>query len=317
MPLLSSLVGSWNAVFGFRRPLMCCFDSVYEMTRRDPEWETPWALLAVDDLLLAVALLHLAETDVTTPFAPWISALDASPSHGAVVDLDLPTGVARLLWNLPKKKGGYSRLDNKHRAALRATGRLFRDWEADRCDESLPRPQASREPALVYDFVEFCGGAGGITAGIAAKGGLCAPPIDISVSRHFDMRGARLLEWAIWMLWEGRILCFTVEPPCTTFSSAAFPSVRSYAQPRGYNQRNPKILHGNILAFRSLLLLLVGLLAETPGLGEQPRLSKMAWLTEWKRLLLLGLCSGNAGETWTASCAFHDFALDGYVVFRK
>ena len=43
----------------------------------------------------------------------------------------------------------------------------------------------------------------------------------------------------------------------------------------------------------------------------------MAWLTEWKRLLLLGLRSGVAGATWTASCAFHDFAIDGDEVFRK
>ncbi|CAK0829180.1 unnamed protein product [Prorocentrum cordatum] len=114
------------------------------------------------------------------------------------------------------------------------------------------------------------------------------------------------------MLYEGRILTFAAEPPCTTFSPAAHPAVRSYRQPIGFNRSDPKTRLGNLLAFRCMLLMLVGLRVEAPGGLEQPRLSKMAWLQEWSRRLALG-----AAETWFASCAYHDPALDGVVVYRK
>ena len=57
---------------------------------------------------------------------------------------------------------------------------------------------------------------------------------------------------------SGHFRSFFVEPPCTTFSPAAYPSVRSYENPVGYDRLCPKTYVGNLLAFRSLLLLRYG-----------------------------------------------------------
>lgn len=51
-----------------------------------------------------------------------------------------------------------------------------------------------------------------------------------------------------------------------------------------------------------------------PGMLETPRLSKMAWLQEWRQLL--ALYPHCVQELWTASCAFHS-AADGHNIFYK
>lgn len=96
-----------------------------------------------------------------------------------------------------------------------------------------------------------------------------------------------------------RFKSFLSEPPCTSFSAAAHPSVRSYSQPLGYNRLEEKTLLGNTLAFRSFALLKVGYLYRRPCGKEQPRLSKMCWTTAWHCLLQCGF-----EESVVASCQF-------------
>ena len=57
---------------------------------------------------------------------------------------------------------------------------------------------------------------------------------------------------------NGRARALAIEPPRTTFSPAAFPAVRSYRQPKHFQQKLPKVWIGNRLAFRCLALLCVG-----------------------------------------------------------
>lgn len=90
------------------------------------------------------------------------------------------------------------------------------------------------------------------------------------------------------LLEDDRLQVFLVAPPCTTFSPAAHPACRSYKKPRGFNPQLPKVHIGNLLAFASLALMLVALRMRKFGLCETTRRSKMRWLNEWRRLLLLG-----------------------------
>ena len=101
------------------------------------------------------------------------------------------------------------------------------------------------------------------------------------------------------MIESDRFRSFLSEPPCTTYSPAAHPAVRSYAEPLGYDRTDPKTWLGNLLAFRSFLLLRHGRRFGRPCGTEQPRLSKMAWLEAWARLLELGF-----EEAIVASCQF-------------
>ena len=166
---------------------------------------------------------------------------------------------------------------------------------------------------LRYEFIEICGGAAVVTKELIKLGVVCGPVIDVSISRQFDLRNYRVIEWIIFLLENNRLQSFLVSPPCTSFSPAAHPCVRSYQNPRGFDQENPKVKFGNQLAFAALALMMVALRLRMKkcGLLEQPRRSKMRWLKEWKRLLELG-----ASETYTASCMFgsihqKEFALLG------
>ena len=96
-----------------------------------------------------------------------------------------------------------------------------------------------------------------------------------------------------------RLKSFLVAPPSTTFSPAAYPALRSYSQPRGYDPAHARTELGTTLALRALTLMYMALAYAIPSLLEQPRRSKMRWLSEWWRLLKRG-----AKEFFTASCSF-------------
>ena len=101
------------------------------------------------------------------------------------------------------------------------------------------------------------------------------------------------------MIESGWIASFMTEPPCTSFSPAAHPMVRSYAQPEGFCLTEEKTYIGNLLADRSFLLLRHGWKHGRPCGKQQPRLSKMRWLKKWAWLRRDGF-----GEFVCASCQF-------------
>ena len=131
-------------------------------------------------------------------------------------------------------------------------------------------------------------------------GFVVGPVLDLSRSKEYDLGNDLVFEWLAHLLQSGNLSSFMVEPPCTTFSPAAYPALRSYTTPLGFDPTEPRTLLGNRLAFRTLALLLVGRRTGAIGLLEQPRRSKMAWLRQWRQLLALP----KVYETWTASCAF-------------
>ena len=111
-----------------------------------------------------------------------------------------------------------------------------------------------RPIGLYYQFIEVCGGSGVVTT----MSVVCGPIIDLSFSQQFDLTKGRVVEWLIFLLEEDKLQSFLVSPPCTSFSAAAYPACRSYAQPRGF-ENSQKVLLGNALAFVSLALLMVAL----------------------------------------------------------
>lgn len=135
---------------------------------------------------------------------------------------------------------------------------------------------------------------------MARLGFVVAPVLDLSDSPAYDLGNLRLLEWLIHMLETGKIRSIFLSPPCTTFSPAAHPAARSYTCPKGWNRHLPKVLLGNVMAFRSLVLLRVSRRYRRPAGLEQPRRSKMAWLDEWRSLLELGF---EEAVVVVASCA--------------
>ena len=199
--------------------------------------------------------------------------------------------------------GNYTRLERPLRAYLR-THVGEEAFEADGDDPlciqaSMIEQGIAKSPLLRFDFVEICGGAGVISRAAVSLGLVVAPVLDISESSHYDLRGLRFLEWVVHMVVEGRFASFIIEPPCTSFSCAAYPPVRSYKQPLGFNRTEPRTLHGNTMAFRSFVILKTGRRHRRPNGIEQPRRSKMAWTSFW-----ISLREGGYVENVIASCQF-------------
>ena len=145
-----------------------------------------------------------------------------------------------------------------------------------------------------------CGGRGDVARRAARMGFRVGPVIEITVSRWYDILHDRTLEWLVWLARERRVKYWKMDPPCTTFSAAAFPPYRSTKIPLGFNPKEPKTRLGNQLAHACLFLLKVVWRMGDMGDLEQPFLSRMRWLPKYQSLLALPEVSFHK----VASCAY-------------
>eukprot|EP00438_Fugacium_kawagutii_P033672 Skav204069 [mRNA] locus=scaffold3:515457:529911:- [translate_table: standard] len=296
--LASRLAGSWVSVLLYRRCISSVvkdfFKYAVDIEKKSHAQELPRKVAT--ELAMLACLVPLLVTDVSCPVLDEVFATDASLSSGAIVSARVDKKIAEMLWLDGDRKGYYTMLQNGFRAALKAVGEASDDEEP-----LLPRqvPLPKKPPLMVFDFIEVCGGAGKVSKYLSQLGYVVGPVLDLSVSVHYDLKQLELLRWLMHLLENKQLKSVMCEPPCTTFSAAAHPSCRSYDEPLGWDRKNPKVLNGNVLAFRCLTLIWCCLRLQLPGLLEQPRLSKMAWLRAWRWLLRAG-CS----EAVVASCYF-------------
>lgn len=303
--LHSSLIGSLVSMMMFRRVAMSSLQEVFQVIPHDElDTENPrlrhLSRRAAQELAIVAALAPVLASNLAAPFSGHIYATDASMDKGGVTVASVSPGVSSFLWRDADKKGCNARLESRIGAFLsrydpmhESEATVFHEGE-DADDEAVPRPLGLR-----FDFIEICGGSGVVTIELCRLGRVCGPVLDLSYSGQYDLTDHDVLAWCIFTLEAGRLRSFLVAPPCTTFSPAAFPPLRSYQKPEGFDPGHPRVQLGNRLAFAALCLLFVALRLRIFGMGEQPRRSKMRWLKMWQRLLALG-----AVETWTASCSF-------------
>ena len=301
--LVSRVLGNWVSVLQYRKCLSSVVEGLFKFSAAclegGPGEVFKLTRAHAQELVLLSVFAPLVFSNVAIDYHEKIFATDASNHKGAIVSAKVPPEVHEALWLDSDRRGSYTHLDNNFRATLRHLGQNDDDNDRPHPFSASPGFQLEKGPLFYFDFVEICGGAGKVSAALLDRGHSVAPVLDLSESRHYDLSSLRLLEWIIYMLEEGRFRSFLVAPPCTSFSPAAHPAVRSYAEPLGFDRRNPKVLHGNILAFRSLVLLRVGRRHRRPCGAEQSRLSKMCWLEAWTSLRGKGF-----EEAVIASCAF-------------
>ena len=226
-----------------------------------------------------------------------------SGKKGAVVSREVDADLAKCVWLElgGDKKGAYTKLDNPFRAALKGLGFDEEDLLDEDADQEEQEVGLFGNPSrfsfdFSFDFCEICGGSGVGSSAASRLGMIVCPPIELSDSPHLE---PRLIEWICYMLQTGKFRSIMLEPPCTSFSAAAHPAVRSYKEPLGFDRLCPKTWLGNLLAFRCFILMMVAYHYDRPNLLEQPFLSKMAWLSIWRFLLRRGF-----SEASVASCAF-------------
>ena len=299
--LVARLAGNWVSVLQYRKCLSSLIDDLFLLSSQCSDSDfgvaVPLPRRISQELVLLSSMAPLICSNLSVNFLDRLFATDASCQKGGIVSAEIPLDVHEALWLGTDKRGAYTQLANPFHAVLRSLGEADDDLETSGPWDCATQPQKS--PLMYFDFVEICGGAGKVGDALHARGWNVAPVLDLSESAHYDLGSLRLLEWIIHMIEEGRFRSFMVEPPCTTFSPAAHPAVRSYREPLGFDRLDPKTLPGNLLAFRALILLRVGRRCGTPCAAEQSRLSKMCWLTFWISLLDVGF-----EEAVMASCMF-------------
>ena len=160
-----------------------------------------------------------------------------------------------------------------------------------------------KPPLFRFDFVELCGGGGALSQAMVNLGCVVAPVLDLTDSKKYDLCDLQLLSWILHTLDENLFESIFCEPPCTTFSPAAHPACRSYACPEGWFRRQRKVFVGNMLAFRSFLVMRHAVRRRRVAGFEQPFLSKMCWLKAWKWLLRIGCTEAVVASmsVWIAS----------------
>eukprot|EP00438_Fugacium_kawagutii_P022811 Skav208203 [mRNA] locus=scaffold2026:167899:172464:+ [translate_table: standard] len=306
--LHASLVGSWVSVLTFRRQAMALVNQLFHVIP-PAELDTEHPLLrklgegARCELQVLACLSPVLASNIAVPFLDEVFATDASSTGGGITVAHVDQMLAKVLWRTADRKGANVPLMSRAKAMVSCYDTWFEDWDTfegrveTNGDEE--EAQVERPLGLRFQFLEICGGAGKVSACLADLGVVCGPVFDLSFSKQYNLADSRIIQWCIFMLEQDRLDSFLVSPPCTTFSCAAYPPVRSYRIPRGFNPRLPKTWIGNRLAFAAITLLFVALRLHKIGMGEQPRRSKMRWLSEWKMLLVFG-----ALEAVVASCAY-------------
>ena len=306
--LHSSLLGSWISVLLYRRPLISIISELFKVipaSELNTDEPRTWHLSrsAAEELLLLAVMSPLMSSNLAIPFDNEVLATDASMAMGGICTTEVPEEVSALLWRSSDVKGENVPLMRSSEALLHCYDIDFE--EETKAENNVEEggwpdePWCDRPIGQRFDFIEVCGGAGAVTAHLSRLGVVCAAVFDISTSAQYDVTALRVCQWIVYMLEDGRLLAFLVAPPCTTYSPAAFPSLRSYQVPMGHDLTNPRVLLGNALAFRSILLLQVAKRTGAFGAIEQPLRSKMRWLPHWRRMMRLG-----AKEVHLASCAF-------------
>ena len=303
--LHACLLGGWTSALMFRRPLMSVLFASHKLIDTSAlNASRPRVVTlprgSAQELLLLAVLAPAMCSDLSIPFSEKLFCTDSSEAKGAVVSTTVSPDLSRYLWKVGSKKGGYARLLTREEALLRRLSLYDGSEEFSSGDLQVGFEKPRKSPLLRFDFIELCGGASKVSAELSKLGWVVGPCLDLDSSAHFDLSSLDLWRWVVYLLEAGLLDGFMVQPPCTTFSPAQHPALRSYELPRGFCPCEARTLLGTCLALRSLSLMMVAARIGAIGLLEQSRRSKMAWLPEWRRLL----GEGWAHEEWCASCMY-------------
>ena len=301
--LHACLIGGWTSALMYRRQLMAVlFHSHHLVDSSALNASQPSVLplprKVAEELVLLSVLSPLMCSDLRAELCSSVFCTDSSDTKGAIVETEVPLSLGRALWRTGSKKGGYAKLINREEARLLKISHYESIIGEDHPDPPFGAPRKS--PLLRFDFIEICGGAAKVSHYLGLDGWIIGPCLDLDRSEHFDLSTLDLFRWLAHLIETSRLDSFLVQPPCTTFSPAQHPALRSYQLPRGYNPTEPRTLLGSCLALRSLGLMMISARTEVIGMLEQSRRSKMAWLPEWRWLVN----NGWAHEEWLASCMY-------------
>jgi len=140
------------------------------------------------------------------------------------------------------------------------------------------------------DFLELYSGKGRMSRAFLLRGYNAMPPLDIESG--FDLEFQAVLFWIINLLRCGRIRLLWLGPPCTSFSVARWPRLRSFLWPEGYDLFHWEVIVGNYHAMISDFFAWIQMAVGNWFIKEQPGGGAMKRMASWKYLQLCGADMG-------------------------
>ena len=211
-------LGGWTSILGYRRPLMSVLQksfhlvSAVDFDRNHPK-VVPLPRSVANEMTLLAVLMPLAVIDLTAQYDKHIYCSDASCQRGAVLKAQVNDRIAEILWKCSRSKGAYSRLSSPLEALLQ---RLDLDT-----GESMQMRGVSpdRPLAFSFEFLEVFAGAARVTKFISELGIVVGPPLDLSLSKEYDLTNSRVIGWLTFLVGEKRLLGFMLSHHVPLFQS--------------------------------------------------------------------------------------------------
>ena len=248
--LLRRLLGAWTHALLFRRVLMCIFSSIYKFVGEPSDQDhivvkLPHAVCR--ELLLAAVLCPLMVTNMAAGFVDQLVCSDASPFGEGAAASRLSADVVAELWRHRERRGGYTRVLTHWAAQLRLAGlkeeaveQQTADTEGFEDDHFGSSPCPERVLIECYDNVEICcGSRSPLIEAMRSCDLRTGPRIDLAYHPFWDITRARVFEWLFFLAERGRVAHWHSGVPCTDFSIARHPTVRTHQYPWGFEPKEP------------------------------------------------------------------------------
>ena len=253
---LRKLVSTWQHALLFRRPVMCVLSALYRALPavRLGNVVAPLSGAAASELQLLACLAPALVTSVRAPCLDRLVASDASEERLGATFAPISQPLAHELWRQRGRRGCSTVLAS--RSLLMVQRKAGFEDPLELVEEVYGPPGPEKPWRETFDFLELCTGATApLSKAMAAAGLTVGPHIDITLASAWDIRESRTIEWILWMVRRGRIWYFHGGPPCTTFSIARCPRLRSQQAPLGIYPKEKRTAEGNLLLLRCLTVL--------------------------------------------------------------
>jgi hypothetical protein len=148
-----------------------------------------------------------------------------------------------------------------------------------------------------WDALELYAGTHGISTALHHEGFACLP---LELLHGVGLLSPEWFEWVVRGVGSQQFPFIWMAPPCTTFSVARRPALRSKSCALGFDESDPKVAVGNQHALQSLLIARVARAAGARFVIENPGSGYMRHLPEWLALL----AEADVEEVYCNMCQF-------------
>ena len=156
----------------------------------------------------------------------------------------------------------------------------------ERFRANCPRVHDMTPSQFAVDFVEVYSGSARLSAAMLSAGFTVGPSIELK--EGWDMSSQGLFNLLLKLVGAGRVGLLWLAPPCTTFSLALQPRLRSKEEPWGFDSLLPDVCEGSLHMHQCLLLWLVQATAGHEAVVETPWGGYARHLPWWKLCMRLG-----------------------------